>query len=590
MRYSSAGLSCSQGHPKCKQGAPPLLTPNRKMELTKWELPLDIFRQLDDTSSGEGANRERDDMSETALAMETLRAEYLIPGSNLTEFTRKVGALNKRARRLGVTEITFTTAPAYRTYEYRELGFGHLGVSLSNNKWIADRAITFDENGSKVLGESVDVKADLEMRVRHGGGIRAELTGNILEWLHLTVEGEAPKYAGWILTAVLEPLDLGDEGVENIIKAVPGHTVPAEYRDRVGECDHCHTKRKRNETFVVKHEERGEEKMVGRNCIADFLGHTDPHRLANLAEWMADVGVLCGGAEDEGWLGGGGRVASAWDLEHFLCWTSAIIRADGWTSKGAAFDKEWLVPTVSTVLLMVGGKPKKMNESEWRELVERYAPDAARIERARAAAEWAANLNAEGEIESDYLYNVNLIARAGHVTGKTAGLAASIVSAHARAEERELEKAKRAKRKNEWYGDVGDKIEIAVRCERVIEIPGEWGVTGLHKMRGLEGRSFDWFSSSAEWMDEGEICWISGRVKKHEEYRGWKTTMLTRVKLDSNKEAKIVEALEKYAARIEGGKKLTKPMTAKRDRMAAELAVMRAELETLRKEYGDEGS
>ena len=34
--------------------------------------------------------------------------------------------------------------------------------------------------------------------------------------------------------------------------------------------------RNRRETFIVVHE-NGDQKMVGSDCIKDFLGHVDPH-------------------------------------------------------------------------------------------------------------------------------------------------------------------------------------------------------------------------------------------------------------------------------------------------------------------------
>ena len=110
---------------------------------------------------------------------------------------------------------------------------------------------------------------------------------------------------------------------ETAVHSVPGIECPTLFATR-HRCDHCNTKRKRKDTFIVrKRSSRGlviaeadgdyEYMQVGRQCIRDFLG-VDPSQLA----WMASVW----GATDSALRGVGdgatGEYQGRYDLERFV--------------------------------------------------------------------------------------------------------------------------------------------------------------------------------------------------------------------------------------------------------------------------------
>lgn len=59
---------------------------------------------------------------------------------------------------------------------------------------------------------------------------------------------------------------------------------------------------------------------------------------------------------------------------------------------------------------------------------------------------------------------------------------------------------------------------------------GHYGLAKLHSLRDEEGRTLIWFATGADELEVGGKYRILGTVKKHEEYKGWKQTTLTRVK------------------------------------------------------------
>ena len=82
-------------------------------------------------------------------------------------------------------------------------------------------------------------------------------------------------------------------------------------------------------------------------------------------------------------------------------------------------------------------------------------------------------------------------------------------------------------------GEVGKRMRaVKVRCEAIIPLDGQWGLTGLHKLVGEDGEQIVWFaSSSAEWMEKGEEYRVDMTVKKQDQYQGAAQTTVTRVKI-----------------------------------------------------------
>lgn len=439
---------------------------------------------------------------------------YIIPEWNLARLRQDIDKLNKRASKLKVAGISIVISPAYQ-----ELEWINPKARKLEPKWFADHDISFNEDNERVVGEPREFMS----------GECAQLTGRSRQWVYAAVNGETPKFAGWMLTGVLEPLTLDDGTTENLVRTVPGYTVPLVYRNRVGECDHCKTIRRRVETFVVQHED-GRTKMVGRQCLKDFLGHADPHALAKLAELLCELSSLCDSAGNEDWLGGGCYVPNAWTLHYFLTVTSAVIRKEGWLSKTKAReqDRQSTSDHVCYFLNPPFGKEAKAEWERYCDEINAILEDPTHEQAAQAAIDWAKGL--EPKDTEDYLYNVNLIARAGFVKDRTVGLSCSMLTAHRRAIEAFEEKKNRPV--SEHVGQIGEKVELEVTCHKVISHEGQYGSTGIHKMTDTKGNDFTWFASSATtWLEEGLQYQIKGTVKDHGEYQGRKQTVLTRVKI-----------------------------------------------------------
>jgi|15BtaG_2_1085339.scaffolds.fasta_scaffold00099_20 hypothetical protein len=410
---------------------------------------------------------------------------YFIPICCLEELTAKIEKLNKRAKKLGATPI---------------------GME------VGDKSVRYGIH-------EMDTIAWVEVVEPHH-----KPTGQVIEVREVTVTGESPKYDGWTFLATLEPV-----GEKNIIRSLDDECDLSEYRDRVGECDHCRKDRRRKDTYVVRHDD-GRMMMVGKTCLKDFLGHSNPNSLAAWASAMFGLDDLFSGYADSD--GFGERSVGSWSLELFLGYVAGYIRAYGWVSGKEAHES--LGAKFSTAHEVVDhlATPDAYRNEAWNRVEEKIFPTATSVcNKAAAAIEWAKAI--ETGNGNDYLDNLQLIAEAGYVTQRLAGYAASMLIAHDRFLDRELERLKKANRPDSHHvGNIKERMTMTVTCERIFTSEGMWGVTGIHKMVDADGNDITWFASgSAEWLDIGNTYVVKATVKEHSEYRDRAQTIVNRVKI-----------------------------------------------------------
>lgn len=364
-----------------------------------------------------------------------------------------------------------------------------------------------------------------------------EYTG--AKWTTPTVEvsvtGEAVKLAGWRLLGRKTPMETS-EGVEYLVAAVPGETVPACYRDNGLVCDQCHSKRYRKDVFILAHDD-GRTAQVGRNCIKDFLGHASPEALLAGAELRGEGFTLPGEADG----GYGGRVEWSRPVEAFLAVTSVVVRKMGWVAKSASGPDS--PATVNTVLMILMAKPgDKMVEA----MVNRYELHADETDATRATKvlDWARALPATG---FDYSANLGVACRALGVTLTTSGIVASALSSYTKQVEREeLARRTREKSVSKHVGTVGIRQGFpGLRVAGVRSFESNFGVRTLVRFEDTAGNILVWWASGDAGYEEGEVLDVTGTVKSHEDYRGTPQTVLSRVAkgLPAVKKPKRVKAV-----------------------------------------------
>lgn len=342
------------------------------------------------------------------------------------------------------------------------------------------------------------------------------------------VGGTAPSYNGWTFLARVDAL----EGGSFTLATAPGVDHVDRSLVRSGACDHCGAARFRRNTYLVRSDETGEVKNVGSTCIKDFLGWD-----ASLVFFSTDDAA---GEFDE-YLTGGGAREWTYTVEYVLAVAYAATKAFGWVP-ATSFDD---VPTKARVFDVIN-PPSRMTDQQRAELetVRRYAAEA--NERAAVIRDFILSDDFNGS--STYVDNLKAAVAVHEIGSKQVGLVASAPRAYTRHLETEADRKaqqarwdaeKQAKAASGFVGQVGDKnlgikasvVEVEGTVEAVRFISGDYGTTTLYTILGKDGNLYKWFSSAGSLGDDtGVEVHIKGTVKKHEEYNGVKSTVLTRCK------------------------------------------------------------
>ena len=86
---------------------------------------------------------------------------------------------------------------------------------------------------------------------------------------------------------------------------------------------------------------------------------------------------------------------------------------------------------------------------------------------------------------------------------------------------------------SEWVGEIGDHIKNEkVTLKRKGSFSGRYGLTNVYTFENEIGSIYTWFTSTFLNKEIDETFYIKGTIKKHDEYKGVKTTVLTRVKVE----------------------------------------------------------
>lgn len=331
--------------------------------------------------------------------------------------------------------------------------------------------------------------------------------------------GEQPKLNGWQFQATLvNGAWFGDaNGV--VVKCAPDVTVERKWFDADPTyCDHCKMTRRRKDTFLVKQVETNEVKQVGRHCLKDFLGHNSPGDFIKHAEFLADlVGLLNEGPE---W--GGDKLPELIGREHYLSMACAMVKDGGYVSRKVA-DEHGCETTANAAWWMIVNPPQREEH--------RVAPTEDDRRRACKISKWV-----DGWLQnpdSDYMLNVQAAWTTAVVSRRTKGLLASVVAAYQRETGEALRKQQQAAEPSEHIGEAGERLT----CERVVLIgefvwDSSWGTTHCYKF--MAGKDvIVWKSSKDKDLELGNEYSLKGTIKKLDEYRGEKQTVVTRCHVDS---------------------------------------------------------
>lgn len=361
---------------------------------------------------------------------------------------------------------------------------------------------------------------------------RSEISGQVIksyDLVEVIVSGEAPKYAGWSLAAVLEHTPEG-----NIIRKVPDCKVDLmAYRSVKPLCQHCNTVRNRKDTYLVVHES-GDIKQIGHDCIRDFLGHQDPHRLASLAEFWCSLGEMCGQGEDFDGFGGGGREDAIY-ARTLMAYAAMAIRRFGYVSRRyqEEHQDQHVSTTKDTVLNWMFPTREQLDAA--RRAGEVWpAPEPSDFEFADKSREFAVEQLDNKEVLNEFESNILVAAKLEAVEGRTAGIACYVPEYYRRALAQEEErKAKQTMANNAHFGEVGKRYRsITLKYGGCKSWESQFGLCFRHELYTEDGVKLTWKTSTGLDMVAGSKVLATFTVKAHGEWKGWKQTDISRATVE----------------------------------------------------------
>jgi hypothetical protein len=343
----------------------------------------------------------------------------------------------------------------------------------------------------------------------------------------ITIAGDVVLPGGWHLVGVLDHTSADTP----IILSVPGEELPVGFRTAGPDCNHCHQKRRRNTTIVIRDEQPAAHadhyKQIGSTCIADYLGHKSA---LDIAKGYQYIGDFIAGLKDEDESGFYRVQPSVWELADCLAFTAAIVRLDGWAPRSnpvgtptADIAWSWFERNFQPIVTKRDGTI--------------YAPEVLAEDTELAAKATAWLLDKKTSEGSDYIYNVQTIARGGRVTTKTIGLAASIIGSYKRDVERQLRYAAERKAKNnghvsEWVGAEKERLrKLTITVLGTYETEGNYGLSTRVVFQDEKHNDFIWFASGSVELKQGESYIVDATVKRHNEFKGNKQTQVNRVRV-----------------------------------------------------------
>jgi len=296
-------------------------------------------------------------------------------------------------------------------------------------------------------------------------------------------------------------------------------------------CDHCHTRRARIVSYVVKHKTDGRVLQLGRNCFGDYVGE-DTLRALEFVSLV--VSSLCG--DEEGFYGGGGiRQITTVAVRDCVGYAEMLFRTQGWQNN---VKNQYSGEIEVEGTHRIAGRRIRNNADA--ELVnakdgKKYTDDITEAD--YLAADNAIDRLAQTEVTDEFGATIKNLADYQYVPAQKAGLAAYIGQFLRQIDRKAQEAALNGKRV--YVGTVGQRATFEnLTCVRCPVIDTQFGTLYINTFEDADGNLLIWKTGSQSYA-QGERVTLKGTVKAHDEYRGTKQTLLTRCKAVSNgKEAK----------------------------------------------------
>ena len=289
--------------------------------------------------------------------------------------------------------------------------------------------------------------------------------------------------------------------------------IPNEYKNADFGCNHCNTRRRRNKVAIIRHIDSGETKQVGYTCLSDFIGRE-----------LGAFGALIKGIDaiylQVNYFGDCEYTSRNYyyNVNQFLQIAYNCIVKYGYVKNNSVTE----VTTTERIL--------EAYRAENNDYVNPAKVDTDLVNKIKDAyGIWTKNH------VSDFTHNVCAILEQTCVKRIYANYMYFIPTFYVNKIRWDARRARAEQAKkelnNEYAGAVGDKITTDATVECVTGFDGQYGYMYVYNFKDVHGHMLVWFTSKELEVNEGDKIRISGTIKKLNEYKGIKQTVLTRCKV-----------------------------------------------------------
>lgn len=368
--------------------------------------------------------------------------------------------------------------------------------------------------------------------VKHGNDFTFEVKGeeirekfndeiNQMEYFKfilIEVDGTA-KIDNWECIAVLENHEIG-----NIIRRINTEIdVPERFKHTDNICEHCNSKRQRNNLYVIHNVQTDEWKQVGGSCLRLYTGGLS---MEYVAAYMDGIMAL---EENDGIFGAGRKVYHS--VNDVLSYAVEIIGKTGY------FNAQSNLPTKVLVNWCLYNPIYKAIEIINHDLMEArmdvwFDHKDFHKENTYSVVEEIIDYYKNLEDNSEFVHNVQVMLNEGYVQSRNVGFLCYLPEGYAKHIQKEAKKAQRIE--TEYFGEVGKryKDKVIKFVNLVTSWETQWGCTCIYKITLEDGSVLTWKTNNGLYLDRNEdFDKITFTVKEHKEYKGEKQTEVTRCKV-----------------------------------------------------------
>lgn len=352
-----------------------------------------------------------------------------------------------------------------------------------------------------------------------GEDMRKDNKGYYNKFIIIDVEGTA-KVGGWEFIAAMDVYESG-----NIIRRCNNDVeIPQRFWHSENMCDHCHTKRQRNNLYIIRNTETGEFKQVGGTCLASYTHGLD---MELVVSWLDGIDKL---EEYNGAFYSGGK--NYYSIKSVLSYAHIIIKKMGYlkndyeaplTTKGLVCDMIMpnIFATTSEKRIDLMNEHIAMHGYDTKFSVSDFTQDVS------ADVQNIIDYYLSCESNSEFIHNVQTILKEEYVDYKALGFVCYLPQGYAR----HMDTVTKVNRqKHEHYGEVGKRYKnVAIKsvfC--VAAFDTEFGVKRIWNITIEDGTVITWKTTK---FIADDFAAIDFTVKAHGEYKGKKQTEVTRCKI-----------------------------------------------------------